>query len=134
MLLFNRHYHFKNVAIPHFLRQKATASTIDSLETCFIFRERDAVVSFIEKNRFLLVLLGDIFRNAGKYISISEAFLYIITDPESGGFAQLVVSILSDMDPLQTNECMEQFEDEWWLDNIERAYGKLIVTLEFRSE
>jgi hypothetical protein len=27
---------------------------------------------------------------------------------------------------------LQRFDEEWWLDNLERAHGKVCITLEFR--
>lgn len=60
----------------------------------------------------------------GEYIPISEVFLEVVADPESVDDEQLVVSLLPDMDAVET--------DEWWLDNMHQACGRLCITLEFR--
>ena len=104
----------------------------DLLETQYRINDRDRIESFLRENVFLLDLLGQIYTKTEKYICFSKIFLEVVADPESENDKQLVVSVLPDMDPVEADKRLDQFDDEWWLDQIDQTKGKLCITLEFR--
>jgi len=107
-------------------------SQLKSLQARYAFRDSREVVIFLKENPALLSLLFEIHGKLREYLSFSQIFLYVFRDPDSDNDRQLVVSILPDIDPLMADMQLQRFDEEWWLDNLDRAGGKVCITLEFR--
>jgi hypothetical protein len=57
--------------------------------------------------------------------------LEVATDPEVAGVTHLVLSINQDGSVDRALNRLRRFDDDWWLDQIHRARGKLVITLAF---
>jgi hypothetical protein len=127
---------FWGTIFPQFRRDVSRSfvpvSQLQSLQSCYAFRDSQEVVSFLEENSALLSLLFEIHGKLREYLSFPQIFLYVFRDPDSDNDRQLVVSILPDIDPLMADMQLQRFDEEWWLDNLDRAGGKVCITLEFR--
>lgn len=105
---------------------------IPLLERFYSFRERSDVLGFLERCPFLVPLLLEIHGKIGAYFPYSQVVLEVVTDPEAVGDSQLVVFIATDFDPDKADERFERFDEDWWLDALDRAQGMLCINLEFR--
>ena len=119
--------------------QEAGASTvrvpeaeIQWLERLYTFRERAEGLWFLERYPFLVSLLLEAREKIGDYFPYSQAFLEVVTDPEATDDSQLVLFIATNLDPDEADERLEQRDEEWWLDSLGRAQGKLCIDVEFR--
>lgn len=86
----------------------------------------------MSRNGFLVPLIREVSSRVNDYFGSVPFFLERFLDPDSPDDGKLVVSILSDLDPDAADAALERFDEEWWLDNLPRADGKLCVTLEIR--
>ena len=102
-----------------------------SLEQLYAFRKPTETLHFLEANPFLVPLLQEAYANIRKYFPYSEIFLEVVTDPEAFE-KQLVVFISVEQNPEEASQALDQLDENWWLDAMERAEDKLCITLEFR--
>jgi len=88
--------------------------------------------AFLDRHLFLVPVLKeafgplrDIFGEKGK------ASLSVTTDPEVEDWEYLVVAIHTTLPADQAQAQLDAFGEAWWLENLPRAKGKLLFTLEF---
>jgi hypothetical protein len=105
---------------------------IQPLEQLFVFRRPTEVRHFLEENPFLGPLLKEAYINIREYFPSSEIFLEVVADPEAFDEEQLVIFIPVTQDPDGASEALNQLDQNWWLDAMERSQDKLCITLEFR--
>ncbi len=103
------------------------------LQQWYVFRsERTEILRFLERNPFLVSLLIEAYYNIVKYISHSLVSLEVVHDPEEFGTSQLIAFIATDLGPDEATDALSHFDKKWWLNSLERAQGKLCITLEFQ--
>ncbi len=105
---------------------------IPLLERLYRFRERLDVLGFLERYPFLIPLLLEAYGKIGEYFPYSQVFLEVVTDPEATNDYQLVLFIATNLDPDEADDRFERFDEDWWLDALDRAQGMLCINLEFR--
>ena len=101
------------------------------LELIYTFREREKVIKFLERNRFLSSLLLEAYFKISNYFPGSSLFLEVDNDPEVTMSEQLLVFIATNLSPSEVLCKLKQFDEDWWLDNLDRAQMKLCINLEF---
>ena len=102
------------------------------LEQLYVFRKPAETLHFLEANPFLVQLLQEAYANIRKYFPYSQIFLEVVTDPDAFDEKQLVVFIAVEQNPEEASQALDQLDENWWLDAMERAQDKLCITLEFR--
>ncbi len=107
-------------------------TNIQLLKQLYLFRNVEEVQNFLEANSFLVSLLKEGYSHIKKYFPYSRVFLEVVTDPEAFDEKQLVAFIVVEQDSDDASEALDQLDEDWWLDAMERAQDKLCVTLEFR--
>lgn len=107
-------------------------AVIQWLERLYTFREREEVLWFLESYPFLASLLLEAYDNIGNYFPYTQVFLEVVSDPEATNDYQLVSSIATNLDPGEVIDRLEQFDEDWWLDALDRAQGKLCINVEFQ--
>ena len=102
------------------------------LERLYTFRERAKALWFLERYPFLISLLLEAYSKIGNYFPYPQVFLEVVTDPEAFDDYQLVVSIATNLDPDEAVDTLERLDEDWWLDALDRAQGKLCIDVESR--
>jgi hypothetical protein len=102
------------------------------LEALFTVHQPVDVCQMLHANHFLVDLLRETSLELDKPFPGTERTLALSVDPENEGDARLLVSILVDMAPFEAGERLEQFDEEWWLDNMHRARGLVCINLSFQ--
>ena len=103
----------------------------DWLRGRYTLRDERAVDDFLLDNSFLVDLLCTVAVKLEEHLLECELFLEVISYPDSVDDKQLVVSVRADMSDEDTDDALDRFEDDWWLDNLHRAQGKVCIVLEF---
>jgi hypothetical protein len=103
----------------------------DQLERLYIFREKAEILPFLETKKFLLPLLEEAYITIRSYFPTSDLFLEVIIDPEIANERQLVVFIAIRKNAEEASEALDKLDEDWWMDNMDRAQGSLCITLEF---
>ncbi len=90
-----------------------------------------AVAQFLQENAFLNDLLVEIRDWVSKVFGAATSVrLDLLDDPEFRGEPQLYVVILTPLAAEAALALQARLDDEWWLDNLERARGKLNIYTE----
>jgi hypothetical protein len=99
----------------------------------YLFRNKKQVFAFIQENPYLIDLLVDAYQKIQYFFSsCTEVFLQIVGEPESSNDKQLIAWISLSLNPDEAIARLDQFDEEWWLDEMERAQDKLCFTIEFQ--
>jgi hypothetical protein len=105
---------------------------IQLLDELYIFRRSMEVMSFIEDHPLLVPLLEEAYINIVRYFGpYPHVFLEVISDPEATNDRQLFAFIGTHLSPDQALNSLERFDEEWWLDVLDQAQGKLCIDIEF---
>lgn len=107
------------------------AADIQSLERLYTFGEDTVVIQFLERYPFLIPLLLEARDKVQEYFPGSPTVLETVSDPEASGDDQLVLFIVTDSDPEQVLDSLDRLDENWWLDALDRAQGKLGISVEF---
>lgn len=98
------------------------------LEQKYILRERNEVLLVLEKYPHLGLLLLAIYRQIMPYYPGAQVFLKEVADPEatddSNDNENLVISIVTHMQPRLALDRLKQFYKDWWLKVPNRANVK----------
>jgi hypothetical protein len=109
------------------------------LEQRYTLRERDEVLQLLEKYPHLSLLLLEIHRQIVPYFPIAQIFLQAITDPEANDEFEtsdenenLVISVVTHMQPREAVDRLKQFYKDWWLKtpNMAKIKEKISFNLE----
>ncbi|MBC8265123.1 MAG: hypothetical protein H8E47_13495 [Anaerolineales bacterium] len=106
-------------------------AVIQWLERLYTFKERSEVLWFLDRYPFLASLLLEAYYEIEKHFPYSQVFLEVVTDPEEIDDYQLVASIATNFAPNEAVDRLEQFDEDWWLDALDRAQSKLCIDVEF---
>ncbi|MBV9691689.1 MAG: hypothetical protein JO202_18485 [Ktedonobacteraceae bacterium] len=118
----------------HLPNHRATFSTFEHqrLESVYSFSNKEKVLGFLETKQFLILLLLEARFHIAKLFPGSEVFLEIDTDPETTTDEQLVAFIATSLPSNEAFARLKQLDEDWWLNALDRAQGKLCITVEFQ--
>jgi hypothetical protein len=106
-------------------------AVVRCLERLYIFRDREEVLWFLERYPFLVSLLLEAYEEIWNYFPYSQVSLEVISDPEALDEYQLLASISTSLAPDEAIDKLEQFDESWWLDALDRVQSKLCIDVEF---
>ncbi len=110
------------------------ASTIEitqSLEQLYTFGRADEIQSFLSANPCLVPLLEEAYPHIRRYFPDAQLLLEVITDTEVAGWVTLFLHIISSQ-PEKALGKLHEFEDDYWLDNLDRSQNKLSFSIGYR--
>lgn len=90
------------------------------------------VAQFIQENAFLAELLVEIRAKVSEMFgAATQIRLDLLDDPEFLGQPKLYAVILTPLAAEAALALQGRLDDDWWLDNLDRAQGKLNLCLEY---
>ena len=101
------------------------------LQELYTFVNGEEIVGFLRASPFLAPLLVDAEQAARRHFPEAGLRLDIATDPEIAGATHLVLSITQAGSVDRALDRLRRLDDDWWLDQMHRARGKLVITLAF---
>ncbi len=101
------------------------------LENYYTFRDPITVRSFLVQHSFLIPFLFEARVKISEYFADTQVALEVVTDPESVSDDQLVAIIVEASSPDEAFDRLERLDNEWWIDAVGRAKGKLCINVEF---
>ena len=104
---------------------------VRGLQELYTFVNGEEIARFLRGSPFLAPLLVDAKQAARRYFPAAGLRLEVATDPEIAGATHLVLSITQDGSVDRALNRLRCFDEDWWLDQIHRAQGKLVITLAF---
>lgn len=122
---------------PQFNWRSGTPSTVLEQERLIerltgLYRFDDVSVSrFLRENPFLLDLLIEAHKKIQQYFGPhTQVTLEVFTDPEAEDFQQLFALVHASPPLEEEDDPLENLYDEWWLDTLPAALGKMIISVE----
>jgi hypothetical protein len=107
-------------------------SQIERLKEIYGFRGKEEVNNFIKANPQIEEILIEASGEINRYFPDSQPILKHFSDPETTGEQHLIISIPTIYSPKETLTRLDQLEDEWWVENVYRAEGKVSINVEFK--
>jgi|GEM_PF-3902652 hypothetical protein len=109
---------------------RASREQIDLIERMYILQGREAIRSYLECHPHLISLLLEAWSMIPLYFSGMPIILRLVEDPEGYQPPQIGVYILVPNDnPDAALARLTAFDQEWWLDAMDRAFGDLFMTI-----
>lgn len=105
---------------------------INDLRSKFEITNFEEVRNFLTKNRFLVSLVEGIPSKIYQYFGIGQKLaLQILCEPDFPKSFELWIHILTELSAKKALPILERFDEEWWLENMDKSDGKLNITLKF---
>ena len=107
-------------------------SPFETIAQNFILRQPSHILEFIDSHPFLESLLLETYRAVSKHFGPSPRIaLELMHDPEVPDASELIAFIQTHLSPDEVLEKLDQLEEDWWLDALERAGQEFSINLEF---
>jgi hypothetical protein len=97
----------------------------------YILSKPSSVSDFLQAHPELTALLNEAYQELRKYFSSEDLKLELVADPEIIGDQQLFVYIFTSLSVTDALEKFDEFDEQWWLERIDRANGLLNFNLRF---
>jgi hypothetical protein len=103
-----------------------------AIESLFTVKNRREVGNFLRESPFLVSLAIEARIQIKKYFPESELVLETVNDPEGLEPDQLFLYISTNESPREARPKLKALDREWWLAALDRAQGKLCISLEYQ--
>jgi hypothetical protein len=104
----------------------------DLLSEFYQFNNEVEVTQFLQKNKFLLSTLLEIPPHIYDFFGApQELSLRVSYEPESKGFSELWVEIITTLSAQEAMSILDEFDEHWWLEKMNGVAGKLNIILKF---
>ncbi len=107
---------------------------IKFLEDLYTFRQKTEIIQFLDKYPFLIAPLQSAAQKVRSYFPDEQLFLRIDHDPEIIDYVHLVLSILTERDPHDALDRLNQFDEDWLRPLPYEVQKHLITTPEFQDD
>lgn len=112
-------------------RPAVSEGSAGRLRRLYEFRGGLDVDHFLRNNPYLSMLLLEAREEIRKYFPTgTRAALEIVADPEAQEDRQLFVVIRTSLNPRVAHTLLSTLDQNWWLDVLPRAKGKMEMSLE----
>lgn len=105
---------------------------LKSLEALYYLRGSAEIAVFLEKYGFLIPILLEAYPQIQAHFPDAVCALEVFVDPDSPGHQDLLLTISTTLDVDQAFATLKQFDKAWWVANMDRAQGYLIIDIEFQ--
>lgn len=113
------------------VEEDVALNKLEEVERRYRFREPSEVRRFLLEHTFLIPLLVEACDTINGYFTAPHLNLELIAEPEGSDDPQLVLFVAVEQPPAQAFACLQRFDNEWWLEAIDEAKGRLCISLEF---
>ena len=108
----------------------ASPDLIGLIERSYTLQGREVVCTYLERHPRLIALLLEARSMIPLYFSGVQVALRLVDDPEDYAAQQLGMYILVPNDNPDTALAqLMAFDQAWWLDAMDRAFGDLFITI-----
>jgi hypothetical protein len=97
----------------------------------YISIEPSSVSNFLQAHQELISLLNEAYKELRKHFSSEDLKLELVTDPEIAEDRQLFVYIFTSISVTDALRKLDEFDEQWWLEQVDRANGLLNFNLRF---
>jgi len=108
-------------------------SVIQALGANYSIHDALSTTRFLEDHFYLTSLLNEARLYIARYFPDAPVTLKLEADPEGGAQnEQLMVLIGTTNSPEVALANLKRFDEDWWLDKVAQARGKMAINVEFR--
>ena len=100
-------------------------SIIAMYNSIYKLRKPDEIRVFLEDNDFLNPIIIGAYEKLQKYFPKSPIFMEI----DQG---ELVISVGTSLSPEEADERLNNFDEEWWIEEFINSKSRLCITVEFQ--
>lgn len=105
---------------------------INALPSKYQISNFEEVKNFLSKNRFLISLLEEIPNKIYQYYGSEQKIaLEVFYEPDFPQSSELWASVLTELSAEEARSIMNKIDEDWWLENIERAKCKLNIGIDY---
>ncbi len=105
---------------------------INVLAREYEIRNAPEVALFLRDNNFLLDLLAEIPAKLKKFFGGKSKFaVELFSEPDFPTAQEIFVLVLTEENAEEARNKMNEFDEKWWLKNLDKARCKLNVSLEY---
>jgi hypothetical protein len=97
----------------------------------YVLLEPASAIDFIQEHQELVALLNESYKEIRKYFPSEELKLELVSDREIAEDQQLFVYICTSLSVTDSLKKLDEFDEKWWLERIDRANGLLNFNLRF---
>ncbi len=109
-----------------------TRTHAEHLAKDYIIKKPKEVAEFVSENLYLLDLIEEIPTRISTYFGENQSLaLRVSHEPEFPNSSELWVEILTKLSAKKAMPILYRFDEEWWLENLDRARYKLNITVKF---
>ncbi len=101
------------------------------LQSLYSIKEFQVVDFFLNHYPFLVQILIEAYDALRKFFPEDKLRLEYRIDPEVSDDEKLLLYVETRAPVEETLEQLDEFEEEWWIDNLSRADNKLLIDVEF---
>jgi hypothetical protein len=105
------------------------AKSIFTLQELYRVQDDKTVIAFLNDNPELSPLLLETYSQIAIYFHDPQCYLELLSDPEIN-LKQLLLSIVTHLNLDEAIQKLDEFREDWWLDNLPRAQGKLLIDVD----
>jgi hypothetical protein len=103
-----------------------------SLDTFYTIQDRGRIMRFLEVNPHASDLLMAIPSAIRPYFPDDKLMLSVFSDPDDQQkYPQLEVAVRTQQEPREALQNLDNFDLDWWLDELEAHGGNIFLTVEF---
>jgi hypothetical protein len=113
------------------IRRSKNSQFPPELQAGYILQKSSCVINFIKEHQELISLLNEAYKELRKYFLSEDLRLKLVSDPEIAGDQQLFVYIFTALPVTDALKNIDEFDEQWWLDRVDRANGLLNFNLRF---
>jgi len=112
--------------------QTAALTDREQLAHWYTLDAAGAAAAFLDAHPFLTPLLLEAYPVLVQHFPQAELSLEVECDPEGWNWCDLAATINPGCEPTEAVTRLEQFDQAWWLGQLDRAQGLLVITVDYR--
>jgi hypothetical protein len=105
---------------------------IKLLKRAYSFYNESEIELHLCENPYLVSLLFKAYSRIMEFFLGSRLILEVISNPEEDNDSQLVLYISTNLKPEIALKKLDEFDEQWWLNNLQCARGKLCIDIELQ--
>jgi hypothetical protein len=108
------------------------ALALGTLAQRYQLRNAPSVYAFVRNDPALVGLLLEARDQLERWFPDTPTFLEVNRDADAPHACRLCLSVGSTLDVEAVCQALDQFDHHWWLKNLDRACGRLTITVELQ--
>ena len=108
------------------------ASPTSQLDDWYVIDDRESVLNYLDRHPHLVPLLRDVVDAVRRYFPSDDVLHLEAIDDEETRTEQLYVIVATSLPRAEAESQLDRFDEEWWLEALDRTKGDLTIDVEAR--